>query len=78
MANPKPLFNPAPAGCVVLVRDAVAVRWVDVAFPMAVHAIKGCKACRWRADIILEANPHADRTADSAREVHRVKVAQRL
>ena len=67
MANPKPLFDPAPAGCVVEVGDAVAVRRVDVDFPMAADTVEGRKACRWRTDIILKPNPHLTWAADSAR-----------
>ena len=74
MANPKPLLNPAPAIRVVRVRDAVAVGWVDGVFPRAVYSIKCSEARGWRTDIILKPNPHPHRAADSAGEVHRVKV----
>lgn len=62
----------------MLIRDAVAVRWVDVVFPRAAGTVEGHKARGWRTDIILKPNSHPDRAADSAREVHRVKVTQRL
>ena len=78
MANPKPLLNPAPASSVVRVRDAVAVGWVDGVFPWAMNSVKCSEARGWRTDIILKPNPHPDWAADSAGQVHRVKVTQRF